>query len=402
MYSQTDIEDAVTNGAITADQAASLRNYVATRNGVPAADEEHLRLVLGFNDIFVFTACLLALAAVGWLGTLLPLGSGPLAQVQVPFAGLFVAAAAWGLSEIFTRKRHMALPSILLTAAFGWGCALFLLLLIAPSMGMDIGGASMIASLCFAAGAGATFLHWKRFRVPVAIATMFGFGLIAILALMATSIGGIDPLMIVLLIAGIGTFLSAMWLDSKDPLRHTEKSDAAFWMHWLAAALIVNSLAQLFGLNSGISSIGGAIGVLVIYALFALVALAVNRKVILIAGLTPLILAIRTLLGEQGSYGGGYRPYAPSPPYNPYGNPYSNPYGSPPPYGDPYASPYGSSAGSIEGTMITITIIGVLLLVLAIYWAPLRRIVVGVLPENLRAKLSPTDTATVEQASTFE
>ena len=44
----------------------------------------------------------------------------------------------------------------------------------------------------------------------------------------------------------------------------------------------------------------------------------------------------------------------------------------------------------------------VFLLLLAIYWAPVRRVLVGVLPENLRAKLPPTDTAAKAQAETFE
>jgi hypothetical protein len=52
--------------------------------------------------------------------------------------------------------------------------------------------------------------------------------------------------------------------------------------------------------------------------------------------------------------------------------------------------------------MLSFLIIGAILLLLAIYWAPLRRILVGVLPEGIRAKLPPTDTAPREQVETFE
>jgi hypothetical protein len=38
-------------------------------------------------------------------------------------AGILVAAAAWGLAEFFTRKRRMALPSIVLLLAFVGGVA---------------------------------------------------------------------------------------------------------------------------------------------------------------------------------------------------------------------------------------------------------------------------------------
>ena len=73
----------------------------------PAVDEEHFRLLTGFNDIFVSIAAVILLVAVGWIGNTLPPhieASGP-----SPFAGLFVAGTAWGLAEFFTRKRRMAL-----------------------------------------------------------------------------------------------------------------------------------------------------------------------------------------------------------------------------------------------------------------------------------------------------
>jgi hypothetical protein len=98
MYSQTDLNDAVAGGAITEEQANSLRSFIAERNGAPAGDEEHFRFITGFNDILCFAACLFTLIAVGWLGTLLPLGGGMIGRglpVSAPFAGLFVAAASW-------------------------------------------------------------------------------------------------------------------------------------------------------------------------------------------------------------------------------------------------------------------------------------------------------------------
>lgn len=420
MYSQSDIEDAVAGGALTAEQAASLRTFVATRNGVPTADEEHFRLVSGFNDIFTLVACVFALVAVGWLGSLIPLEAGRMGgplPFQAPFAALFIAAASWGLAEIFTKQRHLALVSLVLTATFSWGVALFLVLLflsvMAPGSPAD---AAIIFTLCLAAGGGAAFLHWKRFRVPVAIATAIGFGILAILALLGTLIGGgrdtVTVLGVLTLALGIGTFVYAAWWDAQDPPRFTYKSDVAFWLHWLAAGLIVNSLTQLFGLTTGVNSVGAAIGVLVLYVLFAFLALAVNRRVILLVGLVPLLSAVQSLLG-----GGGYRPGAR---YNPYGgSPYGGgyePYAaypvSPPtapvPY-DSYGPGYGASRfegsyspPSVEGTMITVLIIGAVLLLLAIYWAPVREKLVGILPEGLRRRLPPTGTATATAHQTFE
>jgi hypothetical protein len=402
MYSQTDLNDAVAGGALTEAQANSLRSFIATRNGAPTADEEHFRFVKGFNDILCFTACFFALVAVGWLGSLLSIGSprGPIAYslpVSAPFAALFVAAASWGLAEIFTRQRRQWLTSILLFIGFTWGIAFFLILLLASSGMADPGTASMLVGLSLVLGGGAAFLHWKRFRQPIAIAAMYGFGTLAILSLLASGMGSMDMVMIIVLVAGIGAFMFAMWWDSKDPMRHSEQSEVGMWLHWLAALLIVNALATLFSVNQGVGSAGAAIGVIVLYLVFALIGLAVNRRAFVLTGLSPLMLALRSLMG-----GNGYNRYSA---YDRYGSsPYgSSPYGSPDSaFGNPYGNPYMDSMPTVEGTMITLTIIGIILLLLAIFWAPLRRVVVGILPAGLRAKLPPTDTAAQAQATTFE
>jgi hypothetical protein len=67
-------------------------------------DEERLRLITGFNDIFVTIGIALFLGALNYLlGTYGALASG---------AG--IAIAAWGLAEVFTKRKRMALPSIVL------------------------------------------------------------------------------------------------------------------------------------------------------------------------------------------------------------------------------------------------------------------------------------------------
>src|SRR5687767_14116951 len=102
MYSESDLEAAVVAGALTPQQAASFRDYVASTRHTPVVDEEHFRLLTGFNDIFVTIAAVILLVAVTWIGQSIGPridGEGP-----SPFAGLFVAATAWGLAEFFTRQ----------------------------------------------------------------------------------------------------------------------------------------------------------------------------------------------------------------------------------------------------------------------------------------------------------
>jgi hypothetical protein len=126
MYSQSEIEDAVAAGALAPEQAASLRAFVAAQNGTPHSSEEYFRLVRGYNDVFIAIACMLVLTALGWLGTLIPIGQRSVyAAVEAPpvFQSLFVAAGAWVLAELFTRLRRAALASFLLTLYFGFSAA---------------------------------------------------------------------------------------------------------------------------------------------------------------------------------------------------------------------------------------------------------------------------------------
>src|SRR3954463_12212876 len=134
MYSQQELDDAVASGAITAQAADALRDYVATQRSVAIPDEEQFRLLTGFNDIFVSIAAAILLFAIGWIGQ--SIGHTPglsLGDEGASFlAPLGIAPTSWGLALYFTAKRRMALPSILLLLAFVGGvfaAALFALIL---------------------------------------------------------------------------------------------------------------------------------------------------------------------------------------------------------------------------------------------------------------------------------
>src|SRR5688572_21300480 len=117
MYSEDDINSAVAAGALSADAAAALRAHVAQTHRMPAGDEEHFRLITGFNDIFVTIAAVMILVAMAGIGqALTPYLGGP-----PPLAGVLIAGAAWTMAELFTRRRRMALPSIVLLLAFVGG-----------------------------------------------------------------------------------------------------------------------------------------------------------------------------------------------------------------------------------------------------------------------------------------
>src|SRR3954467_2650171 len=164
MYSESDLEAAVAGGVLSPEQAAGFRNFVAAGQHSPAVDEEHFRLLTGFNHIFVAIAAAILLVAVAWIGHYIPPnieGEGP-----SPFSGLFVAATAWGLAEYFTRQRRMALPSILLLLAFVGGVFGTIVFGAGTVLGdayFDENGSAVaiVISLGAAVAAAAAWMHWR-------------------------------------------------------------------------------------------------------------------------------------------------------------------------------------------------------------------------------------------------
>jgi hypothetical protein len=354
MYSESDLEAAVAAGALTPEAASALRDYVARRSAAPAVDEEHFRLITGFNDIFVAIAAAILLAALAWIGSSFGLrieGDGP-----SPLSGLFVAGAAWGLAEFFTRKRRMALPSILLLLAFvggiGEAVGTALTLAVGPehvNSSKSLG--AILAAVAAAAAAGAAWLHWRRFRVPITIAAGAAAVAGVVMALIASALGDrpdMGSIMLgFLLVLGIGMFLFAMWWDSSDPTRETRRSDVAFWLHLLAAPMIVHPVFKLFGLAGGGGSSLGALVVILVYVLFGITALAVDRRALLVSALAYVLWALSNLFAQAGAHE--------------------------------------------LNLALTALVIGSALLLLSAFWHSARRMVVTPLPSGLRAKLPVLD-----------
>lgn len=341
MYSESDIDGAVTAGAITPDAAAALRAHVAASHATPAVDEEHFRLLTGFNDIFVAIALVLLLVAVGQIGL----------TIAKPLGGALVAGTAWLLAEYFTARRRMALPSILLLIAFVGGVA-GALIGVVETVAPDIDGraGALAAAGIGLCSAGAAWLHWRRFMVPITVAA-------GAAALVATAIGLAvaavptikDAVWPLLLLGGIGVFATAMRWDMSDTERKTRRSDVAFWLHLAAAPMIAHSIFQMLGVFQGDIGVGMALVVLVLYVGFAAIALAVDRRALLVSGLVYVLAALYALF---------------------------------------------RSAGAIElGAALTAFVIGSALLCLSAFWQPMRRAVVTALSQGLRHRLPPVQMA---------
>lgn len=293
MYSESDIDDAVAAGALSSEAAWTFRRHIASRRAAPPADEEQFRLLTGFNDIFVSIAIALLLAAVAGIGNV----------VAAPVGGAGVAGTAWLLAEYFTAKRRMALPSIVLLIAFVGAVAATLIgALVEADLKPSESEAALLGSGVALLTAGAAWLHWRRFAVPITVAAGALAAVATLTFLVVAAIPNTEwavwPL---LLVAGLGVFALAMRWDLSDRERRTRRTDVAFWLHLAAAPLIAHPIFHMLGVFGQQVGVGTAAIVLALYIAFAVVALAVDRRALLVSGLAYVLYALISLFRSAGA-----------------------------------------------------------------------------------------------------
>ena len=328
MYNEEDLESAIEAKVFNKEDVAAFRRHVAQRKGMPAVDEEHFRLVTGFNDIFVVIACMLLLASVAWIGSTL-----------APWmASVSITITAWALAEFFVRKRRMALPAIVLLLAFVGGAF--------TTGPMLLGQASESVILGSIIAAIAAWLHWRRFQVPITVAA--GAAAVAGIA-MATLFYAFPEAVtwahLIAFIAGIVIFTLAIHWDARDTTRQTRKSDVAFWLHLLAAPLLVHPIFTSLDVFGGQTSLGQAIPVLALYVVIALISLLIDRRALMVSALGYVLYAFSSLLEL-----------------------------------------YGLVSLSFA---ITALVIGIALLLLSAYWHPCRHFILNYVPEAVQKRLAP-------------
>lgn len=287
---------AVAQGILTAEQAARLR--ALAEGGAPAdadraadpvtvnPDDERFRLIGGFNDIFVTIG--IALLVVG-LYTLFS------AFRFEPGFPVFSIVAAWGLSEVFARRMRLALPSIALALMLALG---------AGFGGVALGGlvspavAGVVGALAILLGA---VLHERRFGVPV----NWAIGAVALSFALVYGMGLLAPELIerawsfLFALLGLAIFVVALRIDATDVDRETRRSDIAFWLHLVAAPMIVHgTIPLLVGAPEGMN-VAQAFAVLGIYAVLGLVAIIIDRRALLVSGLLYAGVALGYLFNEN-------------------------------------------------------------------------------------------------------
>jgi hypothetical protein len=307
-----DLRAAVAAGIISEAQAASVTALVNDRAGKRAAmpaEDEPFEFFKGFSEIFVSLGLIILMAGIGGF---VSLATGPAVLIALP---AFVAATAWWFATYFTLKRRMNLPSMVLASAFGLGLFISALTVlgqadVAPRMVLV--GAAVVAMIGMA-------VWYRKFRLPFAMFVLGMFALTAIYAVTASFAalqgfsdlslsGGVFDLRnspqfaLATLAFGIAAFAAGMWFDTRDPYRLGRHAATGFWLHLMAAPALVNTVAlTLFN----IGGTAGMASMAVALTIIALLALVIDRRSFLTAGIVYIALVIAWIIqgGGDGDFG---------------------------------------------------------------------------------------------------
>jgi hypothetical protein len=284
MYSDEDLEKAVTAGIFGVDAVSKFRNYMADINDRSSIDEENIRLIASFNDVFVVVACLLVLWSSAWV-----------AHAFHPALSMGVVAfLSWGLAEFFVLQRNMALPAIFLLLSFVVGVfGSVVLWFDVPSEKTFMLSAAVTVL--------ATWWHWQRFKVPLTVAA----GAVAIVIFSVSLINslfavGEDWILYQMFLGGVAIFVAAVVWDSADLHRVSRQSDIAFWLHLVSAPLIVHPLFASLGVLEGSQGLQGIFLIVGLYVFLTVLSLMLDRRAFMLAALAYVLFALSTLLKTYG------------------------------------------------------------------------------------------------------
>lgn len=311
MIGQADLRAAVQAGVLSEAQAASLAALAHDRAGKRAAlpaEDEPFEFFRGFSEIFVSVGLIILLTGIslllGWVG-------GPLIWILLPAIS---AAIAWWWARYFTLERRMNLPSMVLALAYGGGVYLAVLTILAQATE----GERLIFVAANLVSIAAMALWYRHFRLPFSMFILGLFGLAANYGLTASAeavadaaaggIGGVFDLRgsprfaLATLLFGAAAFAAGMWFDTRDPHRLGRHAATAFWLHLLAAPALVNTVAlTLYNIGGS----GGMIATSLALLLIAALALVIDRRSFLTAGIAYIALVIAWVVrgGGDGNLG---------------------------------------------------------------------------------------------------
>jgi len=265
------LEAASEQGIITKEQVESLLTFFASSEPVSEHDhsEGQLKFVRSFGDVFITLGIVFVSVASAQIDMSTWMNIVPLL--------LLIATTEW-----LVRGRRLVLPGIvLLISTLYFACQLLELSI------TDYGlfNLMLVTSL-------AGLFYW-RYKIPFTMLPI-ALGCMGILSIIID----IDLLnaQYMFTIYGLIVFVVAMWFDAHDVDRKTRFSDAAFWLHLLAAPLIVHGVMVNLLISQGASSgVFPELFIIAFFLLFFLLALYVDRRALLVSSLSYAIYAVIAL-----------------------------------------------------------------------------------------------------------
>ena len=280
MISRELLEAAEDRGIIQQAQIEPLLNFLLEQSSrdnqepEPFQREEPLRFVRGVGDIFISFGVVILIIAI----EMLPI-SGYL--YFVPVAG-FVVMAEW-----LVRVRRLSLPGVVILLA--------VLYFINQAIGFDHENATIadLGILSFS-----SLIFYLRYKMPFSLFPLAS-GVVAIAILEIGSYLIEWPIIFSAL--GLIIFFIAMSFDIRDTRRDTYLSDSAFWLHLLAAPLMVHGLmiSVLFGQQEWMADVSRVAFIVAFFFLVLLIALLLDRRAMLVSTQLYMVYAVTKLLQNQ-------------------------------------------------------------------------------------------------------
>ena len=275
MLSKEQLNKAAQRGIISHEQLNALIAFSQQEAGAKLpGDEEQLRFVRGFGDIFITLGIILVAISVSF----------------TDIRGYYYAAPILGFiltAEWLVRVRRLALPGIAILV-----CIIYFV----NTLFTELGQQKSLLNLGLITAT--SLLFYLRYRMPFSLLPAVG----SVILMLVYTIG-IDILHQPWLLSflGLAVFTLAMWFDSRDTGRQNYLSDSAFWLHLLAAPLIAHGVMIVIVMAEPGSLLAANRHMLIIsfFVLFFIIALFVDRRAILISSTAYAIYAITQLAKGQ-------------------------------------------------------------------------------------------------------
>ena len=268
------LEEAAEKGIINKTQVEPLLSFL---NGNVSEErennsEEQLRFVRSFGDIFIT------------LGIVFVMVAGAKVELST-FANIIPLLISIATAEWLVRKRRLALPGIALLIA---------IIYFASRMVGFSTSAPALDNVIILTGLGLLF-YW-RYKMPFTLMPI-AIGVITIISLLIEI--DITEVQAISTVYGLLVFSVAMWFDSNDTKRQGRLSDSAFWLHLLAAPLVVHGVMSTLLTSSNFVD-SKEILIVAFFVVFFLVALYVDRRALLVSSLSYAIYAVIQIANNNG------------------------------------------------------------------------------------------------------